>query len=104
MGPPRQKTDPEQLFETHYDALRRPAQSFVEGFDPTNFGRKILYQQTVYGDDVNNGLTQQQGLNANLRTKAYQQFDGAGIVTNTQYDFKGNLLEGSRQLTDEYQH
>ena len=101
-SPFRQKADPEQLFETRYDALRRPTQNFFSGFDPTNFGRRILYQKIVYGDDANNGLTQQEVLNANLRAKAYQQFDGAGIVTNTKYDFKGNLLDGSRQLTDEY--
>ena len=101
-SPPRRKLDPEQIFETHYDALRRPTQSFVEGFDPSDFGRRILYQQIVYGDDVNNGLTPTQILSANLRTKPYRQFDGAGIVTNTQYDFKGNLLDGTRQLTDVY--
>ena len=37
--------------------LRRPTQSFAEGIDSTNFGRRILFQQIVYGDDASNGLT-----------------------------------------------
>jgi hypothetical protein len=101
-SPPRQANDPEQVFETHYDVLRRPVKSFVQGFDPTSFGRRILFEQMVYGDDPTNGLTLQQQVSANLRGKIYKQFDGAGVVTNKPYDFKGNLLDGSRQLTDEY--
>ena len=34
----------------------------------------------------------------NLRGKLYQQFDGAGVVNHTQFDFKGNLLSSGRQL------
>jgi RHS repeat-associated protein len=46
----------------------------------------------VYGE----GQPSDQALN--LRGKLYQQFDGAGVVTHTLFDFKGNLLSGSRQL------
>ncbi len=102
-SPPRQVNDPEQVLEKQYDALRRPLQSFVQGFDSASFGRRILYQKIVYGDDSVNGPTPAQSLNSNLRAKVYQQFDGAGIVTNVKYDFMGNLLGGSRQLTGEYQ-
>src|SRR5262249_46769920 len=38
----------------------------------------------------------------NLRTKLYQQYDGAGVSTSEQYDFKGNLLASSRRLAKEY--
>ena len=34
----------------------------------------------------------------NLLGRVYQQFDGAGVVTNIGYDFKGNLFSSSRQL------
>lgn len=101
-SPPRQANDPEQMFETHYDVLRRPVKSFVQGFDPTSFGRRILFEQIVYGDDPTNGFTPLQRSSANLIGKPYRQFDGAGIVTNVQYDFKGNLKESNRQLTDQY--
>ena len=32
----------------------------------------------------------------------FQQYDGAGIVTNSKYDCKGNLLSSSRQLIEDY--
>ena len=38
----------------------------------------------------------------NLRGKAFQLFDQAGIVTTDAYDFKGNLLSSSRQLAQDY--
>ena len=31
-----------------------------------------------------------------------QHFDQAGVITSDRYDFKGNLLQGSRQLAREY--
>jgi hypothetical protein len=38
----------------------------------------------------------------NLRTRVARQFDGAGIVTSSAYDYKGNLLGSVRQLAAEY--
>ena len=76
--------------------------SFVQGFHPTSFGRRILFEQIIYGDDPANGLPPLQRSRANLLGKPYQQFDGAGVVTNVQYDFKGNLLNGTRQLARDY--
>jgi hypothetical protein len=32
----------------------------------------------------------------------YQSKDGAGVVTNASYDFKGNLLVAQRQLAETY--
>ena len=34
----------------------------------------------------------------NLRGKPFQIFDGAGVVTTADYDFKGNPLSSTRQL------
>jgi RHS repeat-associated protein len=68
-----------------YDELRRPTGLFV-----TEVGVERLAEQTVYGET--------QGSANNLRTRVYQAKDSAGIVTNIAYDFKGNLLRGSRAL------
>ena len=38
----------------------------------------------------------------NLRGQVYQQYDGAGVITSEEFDFKGNLRQGSRRLTKEY--
>jgi len=72
-----------------YDALRRPTGLFVhEGQS------KKLAEKTEYGEG--------QGSAQNHRGKIYQQYDGAGVVTNAAYDFKGNLLRSSRQLLKNY--
>jgi hypothetical protein len=79
-------------FRHEYDALRRPTNLFVQ----TAGGAGICAEQIIYGE----GQPNDQGLN--LRGKAYQQLDGAGIVTNKQFDFKGNLLSSTRQLLQNY--
>ena len=75
-----------------YDALQRPTHLYVsQGTDP-----EILAEFTVYGE------SHPQATVLNLRGQVYQQFDGAGVVTNEKYDFKGNLRQGFRQLAKEY--
>ena len=54
--------------------------------------RNISAEHVLYGE----GQTNDQALN--LRTRIFQQFDGAGVATNNQFDFKGNLLNSTRQL------
>ncbi len=81
-------------FRTEYDELRRPARSFVAGADANNPNREIVFEHTVYGED--------QGDTLNHRGRVFQVFDGAGVVTNEVYDFKGNLLRSSRQLPVNY--
>jgi RHS repeat-associated protein len=77
---------------TTYDELRRPTEVYLqEGIEP-----ELLVGRTVYGE------TQLDPEASNLRGKAYQSFDGAGIVTSEEYDFKGNVLRSSRQLAVEY--
>ena len=72
-----------------YDELRRPTGLYV-----TENGAERLAERTVYGED--------QGDADNHRTRIYQVFDGAGIVTSEGYDFKGNLLESRRDLLPDY--
>ena len=75
-----------------YDILRRPTNLYVQ----TGANAEVLAERIVYGE----GQANDQPLN--LRTRVYRQFDGAGLVTNGRYDFKGNLLSGARQLLQGY--
>jgi RHS repeat-associated protein len=80
-----------------YDALQRPTNLLVK-----TGNQEVLAEQIVYGE------SQPKDITLNLRGKVYQQYDGAGIVTNLghnpfthqdeAYDFKGNLLRSTRQL------
>ncbi len=79
-------------FRHEYDVLHRPVNLFVQ----TGNAVGTLAERLVYGE----GQLNDQGLN--LRGKIFQQFDGAGVVTSNQFDFKGNLLNGSRQLLRNY--
>ena len=86
---------------TEYDALRRPVGKFVIGSDPANsdprvLGREVMFEKVDYGDG------QPHDPAANLRTRVWKAHDTAGVVTTEAYDFKGNLLRGSRQLTSDY--
>jgi RHS repeat-associated protein len=103
-------------FRTDYDALHRPIGSFVQGTDPVDPNRVIQFEKVVYGDTPVNGLSDtpqnDQTRNLNLRGKPYQHHDSAGIVTSMgrnpltgadeAFDFKGNLLRGTRQLAENY--
>ena len=79
-------------FRTAYDPLRRPTDSFLR----EGAGAELLVGRTVYGETRPNPETN------NLRGMVVQLFDQAGIVISVAYDFKGNLLEGRRQLAQEY--
>jgi RHS repeat-associated protein len=81
-------------FRHAYDALHRPTNLYVRSGDQA----EILAECTVYGEGQTNDLA------LNLRGKPFRQFDGAGIFTNEQYDFKGNLLKNTRQLLDDYKN
>src|SRR5215211_5971048 len=72
-----------------YDELRRPTGLYV-----TQSGVERLAERTVYGES--------QGDGTNHRTRVYQVFDGAGVVTSIAYDFKGNLREVRRDLLPNY--
>ncbi len=68
---------------TEYDQLRRPVRRWVtRRLTPTRLGPRAPLGETCSPS----GST-------NLRTRVCRQFDGAGVVTNERYDFKGNVLE-----------
>ena len=80
----------DQILHTAYDTLLRPTQLFVTiGSDP-----EILAEKTVYGEE--------QGDAKNHRGRIYQHFDSVGIVTNVEFDFKGNLRCSTRKLVQDY--
>jgi RHS repeat-associated protein len=72
-----------------YDQLRRPLCMYV-----TENGDERLAERTVYGEFM--------GGVRNLKTRVYQVYDGAGVVTNDAYDFKGNLVRSMRELLTDY--
>lgn len=81
-----------QRLRTTFDPLRRPLETFLrEGTKPEQ-----LIGHTIYGEGQPNPEAK------NLRGKAFQIFDQAGVVTNDEYDFKGNLLSTSRRFAVEY--
>ncbi len=81
-----------QTVRTEYDALQRPTHLRVkQGTQP-----EFLAEYTIYGESRPNPEQ------LNLRGQIYQQYDGAGVATFEEYDFKGNLLRSSRQLVEKY--
>ena len=74
-----------------YDKLHRPTGLFV-----TEPAGERLAEQTIYGEDKPSSEA------TNHRGKVWQVRDDAGIVTSDEYDFKGNLISGKRDLRTEY--
>jgi len=75
-----------------YDALQRPLNIFVQPENEAEF----LTEKTVYGESKPEPET------SNHRGQVWQVYDAAGIVTSEAYDFKGNLLTGTRQFLRAY--
>jgi RHS repeat-associated protein len=80
------------LMRTVYDVLQRPTHLYVQPKDAA----EILVERLVYGEQ------QPEAVQRNLKGQPFQHYDGAGVVSNWEFDFKGNLLRGSRQLAKEY--
>jgi RHS repeat-associated protein len=77
------------LFRMLYDKAQRPTQRYVS----TNGAAEILVDLAIYGEGQ---------ATANLCGRVFRHYDMAGYLENTQYDFKGNLLSGARQLASDY--
>ena len=75
-----------------HDAARRATHAYVQ----QGAAAEQLVGRTVYGEGHPSAAA------LNLRGKALQVYDGAGVVTSGAYDFKGNLLHGSRRLAADY--
>lgn len=75
-----------------YDELRRPVALFFQ----MGMGVEILAEHLEFGE------AQPQAEALNLRGRTFRQSDQAGVVTNGEYDFKGNLMRASRQMLEEF--
>jgi RHS repeat-associated protein len=80
------------VMRTVYDALQRPTHLYMQATGTA----EILVERLVYGEG------HPEALERNLKGKPFQHYDGAGVVSNWEFDFKGNLLRGSRQLAKDY--
>ena len=74
--------------EHRYDPARRPTDLLFQ----SGSAKAVLAERVVYGESAPNAAAN------NLRGKAHQQFDAAGVVTNAAYDFTGNLIQSAREL------
>ncbi|MDR4470934.1 MAG: hypothetical protein MRJ68_21995, partial [Nitrospira sp.] len=83
-----------QQFRFVYDALRRPTHRFVQ---TDSSGAELLLERIVYGEMHQNPEA------LNLRGQVYFHADGAGLLTNQRFDFKGNLEEKTRRLAEGFQ-
>ena len=86
------------IISTSYDELRRPTHLFVsEG------GHGKLAEHTVYGEPPpDDPDADREARRLNLRGKIRQHYDGAGLLTSEEFDFKGNLLRATRLFALEY--
>ncbi|MEQ9238013.1 SpvB/TcaC N-terminal domain-containing protein [Coleofasciculus sp. E2-BRE-01] len=79
-------------FHTLYDALRRPVEQQLQ----IDGDSSQVIERFIYGEG------QPEELNRNLRGQVYQHYDSSGLVTSQRFDFKGNVLEVTRQLVRDY--
>lgn len=107
-----------------YDALRRPVEVRVRGAfsdpdplkpnsDPRTLDQELLVDRTEYGEPPAGATAaeESEAQRLNIRTRAIRCFDTAGVSTNARidgngdlveaYDFKGNLLHGTRRLVSD---
>jgi RHS repeat-associated protein len=95
MGNPVHRWDSRNhIFSFDYDAAQRPISINVKGGDGTALDH--IYELTVYGEGQTNEYQH------NLRGQVYQLYDTAGRVQNLRFDFKGNVLEMTRDLNANY--
>ncbi len=83
----------DRLFHTTYDPLRRPLEQQLQINDST----WQVIERLTYGE------THAEAEARNLRGQLWQHHEPSGVMTNEFFDFKGNLLEVTRQLTSNYQ-
>jgi RHS repeat-associated protein len=88
--------------EIIYDGLRRSIETWVYRHNADPPGSKSLDQAIIYGERLATTGNPMAPLTGNHRGRVYATLDGAGVVFNLTYDFKGNLRESVRRLAKEY--
>ena len=76
-----------------YDVLSRPLSVYQ-----LSGGRQQVISHIVYGDLYPSATAE----TLNLKGRAYQIYDPAGVATIGQIDFKGNILSANRTLNADY--
>ncbi len=77
---------------SNYDVISRPVNSWAK--NNSSFSDCTLRNHIIYGETATTPLAY------NLKGKAYQSYDEAGLVTTPLYDFKGNLITKIRNVID----
>ncbi|NOT57510.1 MAG: hypothetical protein HOP18_23135 [Deltaproteobacteria bacterium] len=96
LGNPVEGRDSKGALVLHaYDVLHRPIRLWArdDSSSPTT-----LRQRQIYGDSPDSPLTPSQAASVNALGKPRQHYDEAGLVIVEAYDFKGNVLEKTRQV------
>jgi len=78
-----------------YDSMQRPLATMMLADGAT---AEVLMHCTVYGDT----LTSPDPKLQNRRAQVVQVYDQAGVISSGAYDFKGNLMETTRQFATNY--
>ncbi|MBO9700910.1 MAG: VCBS repeat-containing protein [Sporocytophaga sp.] len=81
-----------RVIHSSYDALRRPLEMRLK----INERDWQVIERVTYGEVLPDANER------NLKGQIYQHFDSGGLTSNIHFDFKGNLLEATRQLTASY--
>jgi RHS repeat-associated protein len=96
-------TPERRVFHTTYDELHRPVEQQLQiNGDGTQVIERFVYgdKPDLFRDRLEGEIPEAQ--ERNLRGQVYQHYDPSGLMTNQWFDFKGNLLESTRQLTQTY--
>ncbi|MBK8706165.1 MAG: hypothetical protein IPN33_23105 [Saprospiraceae bacterium] len=83
-----------RIYHNTYDELRRPKDQYLRISD----GPWQLIEQTIYGEKCPDDADDK-----NLRGQIWQHYDPSGLIINLRFDFRGNLLEQSRQLARKFE-
>ena len=94
-APVEQRDSKGALLLSAYDAINRPIRLWARD----GAGQPLtLRQHMIYGDSVEAGLTEAEAQAGNLLGQLVAHYDEAGRLAAGAYDFKGNLLEKTRQV------
>jgi RHS repeat-associated protein len=77
------------------DKLNRPIRLWARDGTSQVLSLRV---RLIYGDGADSGFTRPQAAARNLLGKLFRQYDEAGLLTNGRCDFKGNLVEQTREV------
>ena len=84
-------------YVTTYDDLRRPVEQILFIKTPQDPEESFSIEKLIYGEEISDSKRM------NLRGQLYRHWDPSGLVENTKFDFKGNLLDVNRRLASKHE-